>query len=317
MKSLYGQMQEAVSLLFNKLEGWINEFVLMMPNAVIALIIMVLVYFSSRYIKKGTQNVLSRFDVDRTIINLATSISTTVFVLIGLFMALSVLNLNQAVTSLLAGAGLIGLAVGLAFQEPIINTISGILMTFKKTYRAGDLVETNDILGTIQRIDLRNTYIQQLSGELVVIPNKSVIQNPLKNITVSGERRVDINCGISYSDDLEEVKEVAIQAIKDDVIFDQDRDVQFYYEGFGDSSINFTLRFWLSMTRQPDFLQAKSDAIIALKKAFDQEAITIPFPIRTLDIGERESDALVKLASRPLQRKSNGASKRQLVTSDN
>ena len=61
--------------------------------------------------------------------------STTVFVLVGLFVSLSVLNLNQAVTSLLAGAGLVGLAVGLAFQEPIINTISGILMTFKKTYR--------------------------------------------------------------------------------------------------------------------------------------------------------------------------------------
>ena len=233
---------------------------------------------------------------------------------------MSVLNLDQAVTSLLAGAGLIGLAVGLAFQEPIINTISGILMTFKKPYHAGDLIESNGILGTIQRIDLRSTYLKLLSGELVVIPNKSVIQSPLKNYTITGERRVEVKCGVSYSDDLEKVKKLAVQAIEEHVEYDTDREIQFFYEGFGDSSINFSLRFWISMCKQPDFLKAKSDAIIALKKTFDQQDVNIPFPIRTLDIRDKESDALVQLASRSQNSKSNGSNdeaESKSVSSDN
>ena len=76
-----------------------------------------------------------------------------------------------------------------------------------------DLVETNGFFGTITKIDLRSTKLKLPSGEEVVIPNKDVIQNPLKNFSSSGERRVTINCGVSYGDNLSEVGEIAVEAI--------------------------------------------------------------------------------------------------------
>lgn len=316
MNAIYLQLQDAIALLGDKLHNWLNELILLTPNAIIALIIMVSVYVTARYVKKITRNILTRFSVERTINNLVSSIITTVFVLLGFFVALHVLHLDKAVTSLLAGAGLVGLAVGLAFQDPIINTISGILMSFKKPYKAGDMVETNDQIGFIERIDLRNTRLRLLSGELVVMPNKMVIQSPLKNFTYLGSRRVEVKCGVSYSDDLEEVNRLAVKAIENNVDYDTTKPVEFYYEEFGGSSINFTLRFWIDLYKQPDFLKARSEAIVAIKKAFDKTGVTIPFPIRTLDFGDKEKAAIAQIASKSFYKATN-ASKPKMVTSDN
>ncbi len=97
---------------------------------------------------------------------------------------------------------------------------------------------------------------------------------------------MDINCGISYKEDLEKVKKVAVEAIEK-CGFDKEeiKPVEVFFNSFGDSSINFTLRYWQFASSQRDFNAAKDKGFIALKKAFDQNGIVIPFPIRTLDFG--------------------------------
>lgn len=119
-----------------------------------------------------------------------------------------------------------------------------------------------------------------------------VYNNPLTNYTSSGQRRVDLACGISYGDDLEKVEKVAINAIEQNTQIDNSRPVELLFTEFGNSSINFTLRFWLDQARQPDFMKARSEAIKALKKAFDRNDIVIPFPIRTLDFGIKGGEKL-------------------------
>ena len=118
-----------------------------------------------------------------------------------------------------------------------------------------------------------------------MIPNADVYKNPIINYTFSGKHRVDVDVGVSYSDDLEKAKSVAIEAVEGLEVRDGSRDVQLFYNEFGGSSINFTVRFWIDYRRQVEFHQARSDAIMAIKKAFDENDITIPFPIRTLDFG--------------------------------
>lgn len=95
-----------------------------------------------------------------------------------LFIVLGILGLDRALTSLLAGAGVVGLAVGLAVQEPLMNLFSGILMSTKSLYNVGDLIETNGYFGKIKKVNLRSTILEQVSGEEVLLPNKSIIHPP-------------------------------------------------------------------------------------------------------------------------------------------
>lgn len=104
--------------------------------------------------------------------------------------------------------------------------------------------------------------------------------------------RVDLQCGISYGDDLEKVKSVAMGAIDSVSSRNTERDVEFFYEEFGDSSINFVARFWIEYGGHQDFLAARSEGIMRLKKAFDENDIMIPFPIRTLDFGIKGGERL-------------------------
>jgi len=144
---------------------------------------------------------------------------------------------------------------------------------------------------------------------------KEVIQNPLKNFSHNGRRRIDIACGVAYGDDLEQAQRIAIQAIEDaNIDVRNNKPIEVFFTEFGDSSINFTLRFWQNITSQRDYLSAQSKAIIALKKAFDKAEITIPFPITTLDfgvVGGRNIDDVypTKLLKSKANITSNGSSK--------
>src|SRR5699024_9041806 len=103
------------------------------------------------------------------------------------------------------------------------------------------------------------------------------------NYTKNFERRIDLTCGVSYGDDLEKAKKLAIEAVESLDSYDSSKPIELFYTEFGGSSINFDIRFWVYFARNPDFLSVRSDAIVAIKKKFDENDISIPFPIRTLD----------------------------------
>jgi small-conductance mechanosensitive channel len=244
---------------------------------------------------------------NKTVINLLETIISISIIGIGVFIALSILKFDDAVTSLLAGAGIIGLALGFAFQDIASNFISGVILSIRHPFGIGDIISTNDYYGTVAKLNLRNTIIRTVTGQIVYIPNKKVFENPLENFTATGERRIDLSCGVSYGDDLEKAREVATKAVDDLKHVKSDRGIEFYFEEFGSSSINFKIRFWVPFTKNPDFWDARSEAIIAITKAFDENDIMIPFPIRTLDFGIKGGEKLDSmLAAR--QTDSNGES---------
>ena len=289
---MFIKLQEAFDLLSQKIQNWVNELVLLFPNIILSVIIMALVAYLTNSIKRLSRKTLEQFSSNTSVNNLFASIAAISFFLVGLFLCFNILHLEKTITSLLAGAGVVGLAIGLAFQDPLINTISGIIMSFRKPYRIGDLVETNGYQGYIDAINLRFTYLRTFDGQKVVIPNKLVIQDPLINYTISNERRLVLECGISYGEDLASVKRIAVAAIEKQVDYDQTKPIEFFYTEFGSSSINFRIHVWMNLLQQRNFLATRSDAIIALKKAFDEKGITIPFPIRTLDFGIKGGEKL-------------------------
>ena len=279
------RFSESFGKLIAKLGEWLDAIVVMLPNLVLAAIVLGISIFAARYLKKVAQKGLMRTGANGTVVSVLSNIIVAAFMLVSLFVVLNILNLDDALTALLGTAGVAGLAVGLALQDPLVNLFSGVIMSVKTYYQVGDLIETNGYFGKILKISLRSTVILTPQGQEVIIPNKEVLQNPMINFSHNGRRRIDISCGVAYGDDLEKVKTIAVNAIVEDLNFNDSKPVELFFNEFGDSSINFTLRFWKRVTAQADYLEAQSQAIIALKKAFDKEGITIPFPIQTLDLG--------------------------------
>jgi small conductance mechanosensitive channel len=144
-------------------------------------------------------------------------------------------------------------------------------------------------MGTVKEIKLSTTKIKTFTGEDVSIPNNLILQQPLKNFTRTSERRIDLRCGVSYSDDLEKVIEIVENTIDKEIETDESREINIFFEEFGDSSINFVAQFWMSTSEQFSYLRTRSKAIISIKKAFDKEGIDIPFPIRTIDFSNNLS----------------------------
>ncbi len=283
--------------LVEEVQGWWGGFLGMLPNMILAFLVAMAGYIVTSFLKKYFDKLSGKLVRDKTISSLLSTMMTVGLSLLFLLLILSVLNLSGAVSSILGAAGVVGLAVGLAFQDPILNFFSGIQLTVRHLFRIGDLIEVGGYKGTVMKITLRHTAIETFQGQDVMIPNKIVVQSALTNYTMLKRRRVDLACGVSYGDDLSKVKEVTIKAIEENVNHDADRGVQLFFNEFGGSSVNYSLRFWMDnrKTAQGDFLQVQSDAIMAIMTAYNENDIMIPFPIRTLDFGIRGGEKLASV----------------------
>ena len=274
-----------LSKLVAKLQAWLEALVVMLPNLVGALVVVLVFFALARWADKLAVRLVGRVSSNDAIAGLLGKITDVLTRVVGIFAALTMVNLDKTVTSLLAGVGVIGLALGFAFQDIAANFMSGVFMAVKRPFSPGDLVEVAGKLARVQAVELRATIVQTLDGVWIQVPNKDVFQNPIVNYTKTESRRMDLVVGIAYGDDLEEARKVAIDAVSDLPGRDEEHDIELFFDAFGDSSINFTLRVWLLDSSQKAYLHARSEAIIAVKKAFDGAEITIPFPIRTLDFG--------------------------------
>lgn len=214
---------------------------------------------------------------------MAVKVLKAIIILIGFFIALGLLNLDKVLTSVLAGAGVVGLAIGLALQGTLNNTFSGVILSFLPELQIGDWVETNGYAGSVTEINLRNIVIKQSDNNYVVIPNSKIVEEPFKNFTRTARSRIFVNCGVGYESNLEMVEKLTLETIRDNFPQRGNEEVEFMYTGFGDSSINYVVRFWADVTKNRDILVAQHKAIIEIKKAYDAQGVNIPFPIRTID----------------------------------
>ena len=278
-------LQKALRIVLDKLESWMETLIAMLPNLVVAVLILVIFYFLARLMRLVANRLLDRLSDKGAINNLFSTLFYLLTLGVGLIIALNVLRLEQTVTSLLAGAGIIGLALGFAFQDITANFISGILIAFRKPIQVGDIIQSRDFMGMVEKIDLRVTVIRTFQGLHVIIPNREIFQNPVTNYTKTYDRRIDLEVGVSYGEDLQRVKEITLNAMDGMPGLLPNKEVKLFYTGFGESSINFVLMLWIHYPDEPGYLEARSEAIMRVKKAFDANDITIPFPMRTLDFG--------------------------------
>lgn len=280
-------MNDTISQSFNqlseKLLGWASTFVESLPNLGVALLVMIIAYFIGRYVSKIVKKIAGRYIPQESVTKLVGRFSAVIVVLGGLFLALGVLDLGKTLNTLLAGAGISGLIIGLALQGPLSNLVAGVVLAFRKSVKIGDWIETNGFAGEVMDIKLNNFVLKEADNNMVMIPNKIINENPYKNYTLTTKMRIMIDCGVGYESDLEEVERIVKETICNSFDhIESPNDVEFFYREFGGSSINFLCRYWVDSENGIEKLRAKSKGIIEIKKAFDRENINIPFPIRTL-----------------------------------
>ena len=276
-------LERAYNIIIEKIEDWVKDLVALLPNLVVACIILVLGLFVVRFLKKIFRKGIAKVVPFKNLANLLTNILNLILIAIVIFAALSVLKLDKTVTTLLAGAGVIGLALAFAFQDIAANFVSGVFLAINRPFRAGETIKSKDHTGVVDIVNMRDTVITNFQGQMVRIPNKEIFQNPIVNYTRLGKRRLDLDVGVSYSDDLEKVERVAIEAVKSVSVICRENEPKVFFREFGESSINFDMMIWFKEGDQPTFLKGRSETVKAIKKAFDENGITIPFPIRTLD----------------------------------
>nr|WP_299207317.1 mechanosensitive ion channel domain-containing protein [uncultured Brumimicrobium sp.] len=286
------EIKKYYDLVINKVTHWTEDLVVMLPNFVLAIIVMILFVFLGKLSKGIISKILFKTLNNRSLSSLISRIIHLIVLTIGAFAALSLMNLDKTVTSLLAGAGIIGLALGFAFQDIATNFIAGFFMAAKRPFKIGQVIHCEGHSGIIKHIGIRTTEIASFQGQEIIIPNKLLFQNPLINDSENVYKRIDLEVGVSYGEDLERVRDITIDAVKNIPNIQKDKEISLFYKEFGGSSINFTIMIWIEFKSQLEFLNSQSEAIIAIKKAYDSEDIMIPFPIRTLDFGIKGGEKL-------------------------
>lgn len=281
-------MEEELSNAFEgvteKLLDWMNAIIGGLPNFILAILVVILAYFIAKYANKIVFKLTSKQVKQQSVINIISKLTSVVVIMFGIFLALGILDLSKTLTSLITGAGVLGLVIGLALQGTLSNTISGIVISFRDKIQIGNWVETNDFAGEIMDINLKNFTLKETDNNIVIIPNKTILETPMKNFSLTPYMRITVDCGVEYRSDLEFVEKLVKTTLSNTFKkIDDNKPTEFFFTEFGESSINFKCRFWVEATKNVHKLEATNRAIIAIKKAFDAEGINIPFPIRTLE----------------------------------
>jgi small conductance mechanosensitive channel len=259
-------------LLIKKLQNWLTLFIKMLPNMVIAALVLVVIYFIAKLVRRISYKLTLRIANSDSVAGVVSVVMQTLIVTFGIATALSILNLSKAVSSILAGVGIIGLALGFAFQDLSSNFISGLFMAFKRPFEIGDKVETNAFIGTVKEIRLRSTTLTTTAGLHVLIPNKDIFQKPIINYSRSDERRVELDFIILNTTDLSFAASVvrdAIQAVGSGKV----SEVEVYYSAVDDPKLKLTVSFRIDNAEPHGFKNHRHETIIAIYKALADHGI--------------------------------------------
>jgi potassium efflux system protein len=214
----------------------------------------------------------------------ADTISTVVYwalLLIGFLFAAAAAGFEIGRLTLLAGA--FGVGIGFGLQDVVNNFVSGLILAFERPIQVGDIVDLGTLQGTVSRIGMRSSVIRTFQGAEVIVPNSNLISNPMTNWTRSDRlRRVEIPVGVAYGTDQRAVFKVLMEVAKEHPDVLEHPEPAVLLRGFGESSLNFELRFWTY--RFDGFLRVQSEVTEVVLDALRKAGITIPFPQRDLHV---------------------------------
>jgi len=266
-------MENWLTLIHEKLARWGTYLIKMLPNFALALIILLAFIFGAKFVRRLAHKFVLKISKSESITSLVSGFLYTVVIVMGILAALNVLKLDQAVTSLLAGVGIIGLALGFAFQDLTANFIAGAFIAFKRPFEVGHVVETNGFIGSIEHIALRSTGLRTIAGLHVIIPNKEIFQKPIINYSLSERRKVELEFSIANTLDLGQAETLIKNAVAQENV--ASKDVEVFFSAIDDPKVKVYISFWTSDNDPVEFMRARHQAIRRIYDAFVAEKIYI------------------------------------------
>ena len=274
-------MSEIVKTIIISLRELISSAVKIIPGLITALIIILLTCYAAQFVR----NMMTKVG-DRALrsASLQLLLSKTAYVttwIAGVLLACVIAFPGLRLGDVIATLGLGSVAIGFAFQDIFKNFLAGVLLLLQEPFRINDQIIVGDYEGTVERIDIRTTKIRTYTGERVLLPNSTVFTSAVQVRTAFNARRTDLAVGVDYNTSLPKAAQVLQQIITrvEGVLEQPTPEIDLV--NFGDSSIDFIVRYWTE-PHQKEVRHVQTRAIVAIKKAFDREEISIPYPIRTL-----------------------------------
>lgn len=277
---------EETSKLKKIIEQWQHSTIEYLPRVLLAIVVVVVFWLLARYLNKLIRKVYHAFFRGKRDVQKITGIVVyVILLLIGVFIALEILGLEDILTKLITSAGIVGIIAGFAFKDIISNTFSGLLLYIQRPFNEGDWIRIDNTYGRVESINWITTAIYTTHGQRVFVPNQLVYSSTFTNYSSYGIRRIVFKTGVSYGDDLEKVKKIAIEEARKIPSLYKNKPIDFYFTDIGSSAYNFELRFWIKFKENIDYLTAMSNIIMGIKKRFEQENISIAYNVTTLDFG--------------------------------
>jgi small conductance mechanosensitive channel len=261
----------------------VGQFIQLLPGIVIALVVLLLTGYAAKVAQRVVRRMTQRLLPSRSLQLLAVQVTRIGTWVMGIIIAAVVAFPDLRLGDIIGLLGLGSVAIGFAFQDIFKNFLAGILLLVEEPFRLGDQVVICDYEGTVEAIKIRSTQLRTYTGEMVEIPNAIVFTSPVRVLTSFGSRRTDLAIGVDYTTPLPLAKQTFLTVLNraEGVLAEPAPEVDVV--GFGDSSIDFKVRYWttpqMAMVRR-----IQTQVAMALKAACDEAGISIPYPIRTVHL---------------------------------
>lgn len=250
------------------------------PKILLAIVVLIVGFWVIKKVVGITSKVMQSRKIDASLHSFIKSLLSVLLKIMLVISAMTMIGVEM--TSFIAILGAAGLAIGMAFSGTLQNFASGVMILIFKPYKVGDFIETQGYEGTVKEIQIFNTIIETLQVHTVILSNSSVTGNTIVNYTKMPHRRVDLTFGIGYGDSIDKAREVIMQVIgKCDKILQEPAEPFVMIEALGESSVDFTVRVWAKNEHYWDVYFFLNEHV---KKEFDANGVSIPFPQRDVHV---------------------------------
>ncbi len=246
---------------------------------VAAILIFVIGRWVARIFQNGLEKAMVKAKVDPVLVTFTTNMAYAVVIISVVMAALGQLGVQT--TSFIAVLGAAGLAVGLALQGSLANFASGVLMIIFRPFKLGDYIEGGGVSGVVRHIHIFTTTLTTPDNKRVIVPNSKIMGDNIVNYSAEGTRRLDLTASISYGDSIDKAKAALLDLLAKDSRVLKDPAPMIGVSAMADSSINFAVRPWV---KSEDYWAVFFDLNEAIKKRFDADGLTIPFPQRDVHL---------------------------------
>ena len=287
----------AVATLNDAIGGLVQGFFAILPQLVIATLVLVITGFLVRLIDKFAGHIFTKARIKSSLRDLFRIFVRTGVWFVAFMVAAGIIFPGFGFSNLVATAGLASIAVGFAFQDIFANFFAGILILWRFPFENGDFIEVDGISGRVEDVEIRMTLIRQTDGDLVLVPNSTIFQNNVTIFTNRPTRRVELAVGIAYGEDVAEGRKIILEAVKSCETVKPTPSPEVLATAFGASSIDFDV-LWYTGNKPIEERRSRNEVIEAIKKALDEACIEIPYPYRTLTFSKNEPDIIQAVAGR-------------------